>query len=220
MPDGSRPTWSRVVGIAEDIHLPGLHDDSRELQVYTLMTPHFPEVPFLVRTAGSGEDAAALIQRTILSVDPGIFARAPIAGEAYLRDSMAPTRFAMALLIGFALLALVLSTVGLYGLVAYGVTQRTREIGVRMALGAEPRRVAQQVLREGLRYAVLGLLIGAVMLWGATRLVGSMLYAVTPADPLSIAAAMLLVVGASLLASYIPALRAVRVDPSQALRAD
>jgi ABC-type antimicrobial peptide transport system permease subunit len=133
---------------------------------------------------------------------------------------MAPTRFAMALLIGFALLALVLSTVGLYGLVAYGVTQRTREIGVRMALGAEPRRVAQQVLREGLRYAVLGLLIGAVMVWGATRLVGSMLYAVTPADPLSIAAAMLLVVGASLLASYIPALRAVRVDPSQALRAD
>jgi putative ABC transport system permease protein len=220
MPDGSPPTWSRVVGLAEDIHLPGLHDDSRELQVYTLITPHFPEVPFLVRTASRGEPAAASIQRTILSVDPGIFARVPVTGEAYLRDSMAPTRFAMALLIGFAVLALVLSTVGLYGLVAYGVTQRTREIGVRMALGAEPRRVAEQVLGEGLRYAVIGLLIGTVTLWGASRLLRSLLYAVTPGDPLSIAAAMLLVLGASLLASYIPALRAVRVDPSQALRAD
>jgi ABC-type antimicrobial peptide transport system permease subunit len=89
-----------------------------------------------------------------------------------------------------------------------------------MALGAEPRRVAEQVLGEGLRYAVIGLLIGTVTLWGASRLLRSLLYAVTPGDPLSIAAAMLLVLGASLLASYIPALRAVRVDPSQALRAD
>jgi predicted permease len=220
MPVGPPPTWSTVVGVAEDIHLPGLHDDSRELQVYTLMTPHFPEVPFLVRTAGHGEEAAASIQKTILSVDPGILARVPVTGEAYLRDSMAPTRFAMALLICFAALALVLSTVGLYGLVAYGVTQRTREIGIRMALGAAPRRVAEQVLGEGLLYALIGLLIGTVTLWGASRLLGSLLYAVTPGDPLSIAAAMLLVLGASLLASYIPALRAVRVDPSLALRAD
>jgi putative ABC transport system permease protein len=220
MPGRSQPAWSTVVGIAEDIHLPGLHDDLRSLQVYTLMTPHFPEVPILVRTAGSGEDAAASIQRTILSVDPGIFARRAVSGEAYLRDSMAPTRFAMALLIGFAVVALVLSTVGLYGLVAYGVTQRAREIGIRMALGAEPRRVAEQVLGEGLRYAGLGLLFGIVMVWGASHLLTSMLYAVTPADPLTIVAAILLVLVAALLASYIPALRAVHVDPTDALRAD
>jgi putative ABC transport system permease protein len=209
-----------VVGIADDIHLPGLHDDMRQMQVYSLITPHFPEVPFLVRMTGSGEKAAASIQRAIVSVDPGIFSRPAISGEAYLRDSMAPTRFAMALLIGFAIVALVLSTVGLYGLVAYGVTQRTHEIGIRMALGAEPRRVAEQVLGDGLRYAGLGLLFGAVMMWGASRLVTSMLYAVTPADPLTIAAAFLLVLGSSLLASFIPALRAVQVDPTDALRAD
>ncbi|HEY2854801.1 MAG TPA: ABC transporter permease [Gemmatimonadaceae bacterium] len=219
-PGASEPAWSTVVGIADDIHLPGLHDDLRQMQVYSLITPHFPEVPFLVRTAGSGEDAAASIQRTIVSVDPGIFARPAISGEAYLRDSMAPTRFAMALLIGFAVVALVLSTVGLYGLVAYGVTQRTHEIGIRMALGAEPRRVAEQVLGDGLRYAGLGLLLGAVMMWGASRFVTSMLYAVTPVDPLTIAAALFLVLGSSLLASFIPALRAVQVDPTNALRAD
>ena len=218
--NGSGSPWSTVVGVADDIHLPGLHDDLRELQVYTLITPHFPEVPFLVSTAGSGEAAAESIQRTILSVDPGILARAPVTGEAYLRDSMAPTRFAMALLIGFAVVALVLATVGLYGVVAYGVTQRTREIGIRMALGAEPGRVARQVVNEGLRYASVGLLLGAVMMWGASRLVTSMLYAVTPSDPLTIAASVLLVLVLSLLASCIPALRAVRVDPTEALRAD
>ena len=126
----------------------------------------------------------------------------------------------MALLIGFAVVALVLSTVGLYGMVAYGVTQRTREIGIRIALGATPRRVAEEVVRQGLRCAGLGLLFGVVMMWGASRLVSSMLYAVTPADPLTIAAALLLVLGSSLLASFIPALRAVQVDPTDALRAD
>jgi ABC-type antimicrobial peptide transport system permease subunit len=192
----------------------------RQMQVYSLITPHFPEVPFLVRTAGSGEKAAASIERAIVSVDPGIFSRPAISGEAYLRDSMAPTRFAMALLIGFAVVALVLSTVGLYGVVAYGVAQRTREIGIRIALGAEPRRVAEAVLGDGLRYAALGLLLGAPMMWGANRLVATMLYAVTPADPRTISVALLLVMASSLLASLIPAVRAVRVDPTEALRAD
>ena len=219
-PGAPERAWSTVVGIADDIHLPGLHDDLRQMQVYSLITPHFPEVPFLVRTAGSGEDAAASIQRTIVSVDPGIYARPAIAGEAYLRDSMAPTRFAMALLVCFAVLALVLSTVGLYGVVAYGVTQRTREIGIRIALGAEPGRVARLVVGEGLRYAGVGLLFGALMVWGASRLVTSMLFAVTPADPLTLVAAVLLVGAFSLLASCIPALRAVHVDPTDALRAD
>jgi putative ABC transport system permease protein len=219
-PNAPDPTWATVVGIADDIHLPGLHDDLRQMQVYTLITPHFGEVPFLVRTAGSGEAAAASIQRAILSVDPGIFARAPISGEAYLRDSLAPTRFAMALLVGFAIVALVLSTVGLYGLVAYGVTQRTREIGIRIALGAAPGRVAEQVVREGLGHAGLGLLLGAGMAWGASRFVASMLYAVTPADPVAIGVAVILVIGAALLASYVPARRAGRVDPTESLRAD
>jgi hypothetical protein len=219
-PDGQEAPWSTVVGVADDIHLAGVHDDARQLQLYTLMTPHFPEVPLLVRTASSGEDAASSVRRAILSVGRTIYVRRPITGEAYVRESLASTRFAMALLIAFAAVALVISSVGLYGVIAYGVTQRTREIGIRMALGAEPRRVAEQVVREGLRFAGVGLLIGAVTMWGASRLVTSMLYAVSPADPLTLGTAMLLVVACAVLASCLPALRAVRVDPTDALRAD
>jgi ABC-type antimicrobial peptide transport system permease subunit len=142
------------------------------------------------------------------------------SGEAYLRDSLAPTRFAMALLTAFAVIALVLASVGLYGVIAYGVTQRTREIGVRVALGADARAVTALVVGGGLRLAVLGVAIGTAAAVAATRVLESMLYGVSPADPPTLLAIALLVGVIALAASYIPARRALRIDPTEALRAD
>ena len=126
----------------------------------------------------------------------------------------------MALLVAFAAVALILATVGLYGVISYGVAQRTREIGVRVALGAEPSAVAQLVVGNGLRLAVAGVAIGAVASVGATRALSGMLFGVSATDPATFVAITIVVAAIALLASYIPARRALRIDPIEALRGD
>jgi putative ABC transport system permease protein len=223
MPPGfARPpaAWSTVVGVVDDIQLPGLRGDARTMNVYSLFPPNLSDVPFVVRTAESAEEVAPTIHRTIVEADRRVLVRPILSGEAYLRDALAPSRFAMALLAAFAVIALVLSAVGLYGIIAYSVTLRTREIGVRIALGAEPRAVTGLVIGGGLRLAVGGVVIGAAAAAATTRLLGSMLYGVGPADPFTFVAITVLVAVIALLASYVPARRALRINPTEALRAD
>ncbi len=124
----------------------------------------------------------------------------------------------MALLTAFAIIALVLTAVGLYGVIAYSVNQRTREIGVRMALGAEPRAVMGLVLGGGIRLAAAGVVIGAAVAAEATRVLRSMLYGVGPGDPWTFVGVGVVVGGVAILASYVPARRALRVEPAEALR--
>jgi len=150
----------------------------------------------------------------------GAVAREITVGDRYLRDSLASMRFAMALLAAFSGIALVLSGVGLYGVIAYSVTQRTREIGVRVALGADAAAVSRLVVGGGLRLAAIGVVIGAVAAAATTRVLDSMLYGVSRVDPLTFGAIVLLVAVIALFASYVPARRAVRIDPTEALRAD
>ena len=119
---------------------------------------------------------------------------------------------------GFGLLALTLACVGLYGLLAYGVAQRTREIGIRMALGAQGARVVALVLGRGTRLVLIGIALGLPAAWAASRWVRSMLFGLTPADPATLGGAILLLVAAAQLAGYLPARRAARVDPLVALR--
>jgi putative ABC transport system permease protein len=126
----------------------------------------------------------------------------------------------MALLTAFALLALVLAAVGLYGVIAYGVTQRTREIGVRLALGAEPRSIVARVVGGGVRLALAGVVIGAALAMASTRVLRNMLYDISPDDPLTIVAIVAVVILITLVASYVPARRALRIEPTEALRAD
>ena len=118
----------------------------------------------------------------------------------------------------FAALALLLSAVGTYGVIAYSVAQRTRELGIRMALGAERGDVLRMVTREGLRLAVVGVVIGIAGALGVTRLIASLLFAVRPADPLTFVCVSVLLVGVAHISSYIPARRATKVDPMVALR--
>ena len=190
------------------------------VQVNILIPPRLGDVPILVRKAVSGDDAAPLIKRAIASVHPALYVRPTLSGDTYLRDGLAPTRVAMALITAFVILAVVLAAVGRYGVVAYGVSQRTREIGVRVALGAVPSAVIRLVVGVGLRLAAVGVVLGLAIAMATARVLGSMLYAVSPADPLTFATTALLVTAIALLASYVPARRALRIDPAEALRTD
>jgi ABC-type antimicrobial peptide transport system permease subunit len=124
------------------------------------------------------------------------------------------------LLGAFAVVALVLSAIGLYGAIAYTVSQRTREIGIRVALGASPASVTGLIVRDGLRLAIVGLVVGIATAMAATRALQSLLYAVQSGDLLTFVAITLLVGAIGLAASYLPARRAVRIDPVEALRAE
>ena len=138
--------------------------------------------------------------------------------EQIISDSLTERRFAMLLLIIFASTALVLAAVGIYGVMSYAVGRRTHELGVRMALGAPQREILQLIVRDGMALAVAGVTVGLAAAFGLTRFMASLLYGVRPADPATLAAVSLLLGGITLLACYIPAWRATRVDPLVALR--
>ena len=212
--------WSTVVGVVDDTRMPEVHGDVAAMQVYSLVPPKLGDMPIVVRTNGSGDIAAPMIKRTIASVHPALYVRPTLSGDTYLRDGLAPTRFAMALITSFGVLALVLSAVGLYGVIAYSVTQRRREIGVRVALGAEPSAVVGIVVGDGLRLAGVGVVIGAALAAAATRVLEAMLYGVSPTDPVTFAAVAVVVAAVALVASYVPARRVLRIDPAETLRAD
>ena len=219
-----------IAGIVEDIQMPGRRTATGPTDVYAPVPLRLPGLPVLLRTTLSESARLAEIRRVVAELDRshrgttrmpyGAILQSVTAGERYVAEALAPTRFAMALLIGFALIALVLSAVGLYGVIAYTVTQRTREIGVRVALGADRRSVERLVVGAGLRLASLGLVIGVGGAMASTRLLSGLLYGVSPVDPLSFAAIAVLLVAIALLASYVPARRAVRIDPVAALRAE
>jgi ABC-type antimicrobial peptide transport system permease subunit len=140
--------------------------------------------------------------------------------EDALGESLAPRRFAMQLLGVFAVSALLLAALGLYGVISYGVAQRRREIGIRVALGAERNGVLRLVVGDGLRLAALGVGIGIVISFMGARLVQSQLFGVSAFDPLTIAVTAGLLLCAAALASYLPARRATQVDPAVTLRVD
>ncbi len=216
---GARRENFVVVGIAEDVRVPGTRQLARAAQVY--QPPRFLGLSsFIVRTETPAADLVPALRRAISSIEPTPFVQTTTVGEAFLRDSLAPTRFAMALLVAFAAVALTLAAIGLYGVISYGVAQRTREIGVRVALGAEPSAVARLIVGNGLRLAVAGLAIGAAAAVGSTRVLSGMLFGVSATDPATFLAITIVVAAIALLASYIPARRALRIDPVEALRAD
>jgi ABC-type antimicrobial peptide transport system permease subunit len=135
-----------------------------------------------------------------------------------LRGTVAERRLSMGLLAAFGVLALVLAVIGIYGVMAFSAAQRTRELGIRLALGAEPRDVLGLILRDGAKLSGLGVGLGVTGALAASRAVSSLLFGVSPTDPLTFTAVVGLLGSASLLACYIPARRATRVDPVVALR--
>jgi len=133
-------------------------------------------------------------------------------------ESVAPERLNLTLLSLFAGIALVLAIVGIYGVMSYSVTQRTHEIGIRMAIGAQPRDVFKLIIGQGMLLAVLGVVLGLIGAFGLTRLMASMLFGVEPTDPATFVSIALLLTGVALVACYVPGRRATKVDPVVSLR--
>ena len=212
--------WRTIVGVVGDVRYEGLDGDIEPV-IYT----SFEQTPFLwlyvmVRTTG---DPAALVRSlrgVLLSVDPNLNAATPRPMTQVVSGTIEAPRFSMLLVSAFAALALALAAVGIYGVIAYSVTQRTREIGLRMALGAARSDVLKMVVREGVTLSGLGIGIGIAAAWLATRLMRDQLVGITPTDPLAFSAGTLLLLLLAVAASYLPAYRAARVDPTVALRAE
>jgi predicted permease len=213
--------WIEVVGVVGDTRHFGL-DQPVEPAMYM---PYGQKrwgwmswITLMVRTRGEPLDVVPAVQQTLWSLDDRLPIRELATVADLYKESSARRRFAAALVVGFAGVAVFLGLFGVYGVVSYTVAQREREFGVRMALGAEGRRILRSVLRQGLAIAAMGVVIGLVGAVLLTRVMESLLFGVAPTDPLTFLATALLLTGVALLACYIPARRAARVDPIEALR--
>jgi putative ABC transport system permease protein len=175
-------------------------------------------VDLVVRTSGDPRAQAADLRKLVSSIDPAHPVYDVQILEQALSDSIAPRRFNMLLMEIFSGLATLLASVGIYGVMSYAVTQRTREMGVRMALGARQGQVMQMVVRQGAAIAVIGVLAGLCAALWLTRLMTALLYEVRPGDPATFALVSLVLLSAALAACWIPARRAARVNPVEALR--
>jgi putative ABC transport system permease protein len=208
-----------IVGVVADAKLYGL-DAPIEPAVYVplMQNPGVFREAIVVRTEGDPAAMAPTVRREILKLDPEQPASNVRTMQQVLSDSLMLRRVSMLLLTIFASLALTLATVGIYGLTAYAVSRRTHEIGLRVALGASQPQILRLVVGRGLLTSLIGAGIGMAAAFELTRLLSGMLYGVTATDPLVFAGVPLLLVGVSVLASYLPARKAARIDPLVALR--
>jgi putative ABC transport system permease protein len=213
-------TLAEVVGVVGDVRLVGLETAPRG----TLYWPQSQLPNSFMSIIALGKDgrapAAADLRAAIAAVDPELPLTSVEEMEDVVARSLGRPRLTLSLMILFGVVALLLAAIGLYGVVAFGVSQRVREIGLRMALGASSSDVSRLVIREGLKLAFLGVALGVAGALLASRFLESLLYEVEPRDPLTLVAIAALLVGVALLASYLPARRASRIDPFLALRAE
>lgn len=224
---GAGPGWVTVVGVARDVRYEGLGTEARP----QFWVPHrqfrlwgsgqaVPSMAVLVRTRRAPVAVADQLRRVVRDLDPDL----PLTEVRTLQQvraaSLARPRLLASLVAGFGVLALFLAAVGVYGVVSYGVRRRTAEFGIRMALGADTRRVRLGVLRENWVLILVGLTVGELVAPLLTRPLGGLLYQVGPGDPLTLAGVAVLLAAVAVLASYLPARRATRADPMRALRSE
>ncbi len=215
-----RNQFGEVVGIVGDVKY-GKVEEAFTPQVYVPYTqPTEPASFVMVRTANDPAQIVAAVRREILSLDKSVPIFDVRTMDDRSRDATSRTMFSTLLLGMFSGLALVLATVGIYGVMSYAVTGRTREIGVRMALGAQPGNVLGLVMRDGITVTFVGLLLGLALALAATRVLGSQLYGVGTTDTLTFVSVSVLLAAVALAASYIPAQRAMKIDPMVALRCE
>ena len=211
--------YYRIVGVVGNVHYSGLDVTASPTMYVPFRQDVFSSMWVLARTGGDPAALSPVARRIVRDIDPALpaFSMAPL-GEV-ISDSVGEQRFSLLLVVAFAVTALFLAAVGLYGVVAYTVSQRTQEIGVRVAMGAQRLQVLGMIVGGGMRLALVGLAIGLVASLAASRVVESLLFEMTPFDPVSYAVTAAALLAIAAVACYVPARRALRVDPIIALRA-
>jgi predicted permease len=225
--DTSKGAWREVVGVVADVHDDGLDKSAPTIVYWPVLMKDFEgngmsrSLALVIRSPRAGSEGFLKeVQAAVWAVNSNL----PLATVRTLREvyerSMARTSFAMVMLLLTAGMALLLGVVGIYGVTSYAISQRTREIGIRLALGARGPTLTRMVVLEGLKLAVLGALCGLGAAFGLSRLMAALLFGVSAADPATFALVAVTLLSAAMIASYLPARRITKVDPVEALRAE
>jgi predicted permease len=217
-PEVPPDSWIEVAGVVQDGKYFSLSEEQQPFVYTALKQSGSNSLNLIVRTGADPKGVIAAIRREIMQLDANL----PVYNVKTLTEHMNlplfPARVAAALLGSFGLLALILAAIGIFGVMSYAVSQRTREIGIRMALGAGAREILKLVVGQGLLLTLIGVVAGLIIAFVGTQLLASLLYGVSAVDPVTFAVVTLLLAAVALLACYIPARRAMRVDPMVALR--
>lgn len=218
--NGAHEPWFTVIGVTGDVHQLGLQEPAPALLYVPYSVFPLPFTTVVVRSTLPASTVASLLRARLAAVDPDL----PFADiktlQSFVDRAIEEPRFRALLIAAFAVLALAMASVGVFGLISYSVTQRTREIGIRVALGASPRRVLFSLVREGFVLALIGIAVGLAAAVVATRTLSAFLFGVGRTDPTTFSAVALLLLVVALAASYLPSRRALQVDPVVALRTD
>lgn len=210
--------WMTVVGIAGDVRTRRLNEPPQPVLYQTLEQSSDVSLALLMRTRGETATLAEMVAREVRTVDPAVPVYSMRTMEEVVGAVLAERRFLMRLLVAFGVLATALALLGIYGVMSYSVSQRTREIGIRMAIGARQVDVSRMVMGRGLALTGAGVIGGIAASLALSRLARSQLFGVEPSDPRTFAAVLLLMTVVAAAAAYLPARRAARVDPIVALR--
>ena len=213
-----QPASWEIVGVVKDSKYRSLGEDPMPYIFLPYLQNPQPAMALHVRTNGNPKELATAVRREVQALDPNLPAFHVMSLADNIDISLFPSRFGAVLLGVFGFLALLIASIGIYGVMSYGVSERTHEMGIRMALGARASDVLRLVISQGTWLALIGVAIGAGLAWGVTRMVKSYLYDVSVTDPLTFIGIALLLIGVALLACYVPARRATKVDPLKALR--
>jgi putative ABC transport system permease protein len=213
-----RQSWISIVGIIGDVKQLGLDSSAKPEVYFPYLQVVAPEMSLVIRTSSNPLSLAAALKSQIQMIDKDLPIDDAKTMQQLLAESSSGRRFNMLLLSVFAAVALVLAIVGIYGVMSYTVARRTHEIGIRVAVGAQPLDVFRMVIGQGMKLAIIGVACGLVGAFGLTRLMTTMLFGVEPTDPATFVSIAVLLTGVTLVACYIPARRATKVDPLVALR--
>lgn len=216
--DTDEPAMREIVGVVSDVRNRNLSSELRTGYFVPAAQIPFNQMTMVVRTTNDPHSLITAVQNEVHSMDKELPVFSVKTMDEYIAATVAAPRFNTTLLVIFAAVALVLTIVGLYGVMSYSVAQRTNEIGLRMALGAQTRDVLRLIVSQGLKLVFVGLAIGLLGAFALTRVIESLLFGVTTKDPITFASVAVLLAFVALLACYIPARRAARVDPMEALR--
>jgi predicted permease len=214
------PNLFQVVGVVGTTIVGQIGEDPQPVAYLPMRQQYSPFATLVVRTTGNPEPLLGAVRTQVQQLDKNLAFTNGQTVQQILGQGLWAARMGAALLGLFGALALILASIGIYGVLAYSVAQRTSEIGLRMALGAQPHQVLRLVLKQGMLLALAGAIVGVVVALPVARLASGLLYGVSASDPLTYAGITLLLMGVALLACYLPARRATRIDPLVALRVD